>query len=96
MKLLIALLLLSSTALGASETQCLSKMTKAGGLPQERVIHMLVQCSNMYLKGQFGYLQQKTRLSAGQKGAALMEYAKCEETSKIINDYMKQCMGGLK
>lgn len=54
---------------------------------------ILMACNNLYLRGQFGYLQTQTKdkLNYWQKADALITYNKCEEISRDLNIYLKEC-----
>ena len=92
--LLLTILFFNVTAMGATEKECLSNMTKDSGVSEEKTAVMLMQCSTLFMKGQFGFLQQSTKahLSFGSKADSLLEYAACEEMTFIFKSYMNHCM----
>lgn len=86
----VAVLLLSSSIAIAN---CQEQARIESGLSQQEFTQLMMTCANMYLKGQFGFLQQKTKatLAPWDKADSLIEYAICEEASKAVTDYVKQC-----
>lgn len=87
----VAVLLLLSSSIATAD--CQEQARIESGLSQQEFTQLMMTCANMYLKGQFGFLQRKTRsaIAPWDKADSLIEYAICEETSKAVRDYVKQC-----
>lgn len=91
MKLFLLILLLPSFVWGLSEEKCIKSLSVVTQTSEEKVLEMLVECSNMFLKGQFAYLRQDASLTFDQKAEALIEYSLCEQISRDFKAYMKKC-----
>lgn len=89
MKIFLFLLLFTVSA----NCSCLSNLAKNSGIPEDHFTLLLVECGNMYLKGQFGYLKSdtKAKYTMQHKSEMLINYTNCEYISELKRNYLKQC-----
>lgn len=105
--LTLSVILISLASSAASEAECYKKMPIAVSFSEEQIASMMMECSNLFLEGQFRYMRtsmSKHRqsafaqgldspdiMNASKKAEKLMLYSLCEQNSHLVERWMKEC-----
>lgn len=52
---------------------------------------LIMECNNIFLKGQFWLLNSENKLKQPELGRLVLQYAKCEEISRQLTQYIEKC-----
>lgn len=104
MKLFILSFFFPVFVLGASTEGCLSRLATDLATPEQKITVIMMECNNLFLKGQFKFLKKpvsndNTRfkgtdhINALEMADGLIAYVACEDMSRLVKRYMKECSG---
>ena len=94
MKMIMLLSLLPLYVFASSTIECLAKLPSSANISEQRVAELMIECSNMYLKGETRFLIKTKDSNAVENAEGILLYTACQEMTENVRISMNTCTEG--